>query len=421
MAAPTNPPPAAPPAPVENASRKRRIAVVAAAYLIAVGVLFLIEHADELEHLPLGKSLKGRIEHFGTLYALQMKLVPRPLESHYVSLLDFGSPQGSCDTRRRVTTVLPRLVAARPAMIVSDITFIKANCSDEPHTTEMLVKALRAASETTPLVLAEAELSLDRMPYGQAEDLRAKGFGDNDLLALEPVPVDGVEFGSLVLNADRRKVPILWAVRPTAEASPLFHDSLSFAAAKLYRRNFPDRGKRLEDLAGAGYHPFTSLLREADFSTVAVNRISEKSEMDKLKGRIVIMGFSRDMNDFWSSYVGTLPGYVLHANYLEALLDARAYRPVSLFYQFLISAVWFGIVELPFWFHKFSSLGALMRSFALSLLIMFVLYYVLLVNFGWYVSVAPPSVLVIAGRVLYQALEQKAKKESEQHIPAAGH
>ena len=115
--------------------------------------------------------------------------------------------------------------------------------------------------------------------------------------------------------------------------------------------------------------------------------------------------FGGDIHDRWGTYIGRVPGYVLQANYLEALLDGRAYRPVSLFYQLLISAVWFAVVELPFWFHKFSSFGALMRSFALSLLIMFVLYYLLLVNFGWYVSVAPPSALAITGRVLYQAME----------------
>jgi hypothetical protein len=398
----------------KKASRKWKIAAVAAAYFIAVPILFLIENAEELEHLPLGKSIARKFEHFGTFYQLQMRLVPRPLESHYVSLLDFGSAQGNCETRRRIIDALPKLVAARPAMIVSDIGFAKANCANEPDTTKGLVTALHGASETTPLVLPEPAESLNEMPDRQAEELRGKGFGDNDLLDIEPVPIPqakSIEYGLIELNADRRKVPVRWGVRATPGAPLMFRDSLSFAVAKMYRRNFPDEGKRLEALAAAGYHPFTSLLRENDFSTVSVERINEETSVAKLKGRIVIMGFGDDLNDRWATYVGRLPGYVLQANYIESLLDARAYRPVSLANQFLVGALWFGLVELPFWFHKFSSIGALLRSFALSLTIMFLVYYVLLVNFAWYVSVAPPSALAIVGRVLYQAMEGKAKQE----------
>jgi len=394
-----------------------------AAYLVAVAALFLIENAEQLERLPLGRSIAKRIEHFGTFYQWQMSLVPRPLESHYVCLLDFGSRQGNCDTRRRIAEALPKLVAARPAMIVSDIGFTTANCKDEPDTTERLVKALREASETTPLVLPDPTVSLDEMGDRRAEEMRAQGLGDNDLLAMEPVPIpdaSGIEYGVIELNGDRRKVPVRWPVRATPGAPLMFRDSLSFAAAKLYRRNFPDQGRRLDELAAAGCHPFTSLLGEADFSAVPVEKIAAESSIAKLRGRIVIIGFGDEGSDRWSTYVGRLPGYVLQANYLEALLDARAYRPVSLVNQLLIGAVWFGVVELPFWFHRFSTLGALLRSFALSVLIMFVLYYVLLVNFAWYVSVAPPSVLAIAGRVLYQAMERKAEKEAAAEAHAAG-
>ncbi|HTR36996.1 MAG TPA: CHASE2 domain-containing protein [Bryobacteraceae bacterium] len=422
MAAPANPPPAAtPPAPPgEKTPQKRTIAIVVAAYFVAVTALFLIENVEELARLPFGSSIARKIEHFGTLYQFQMSLVPRPLESHYVSLLDFGSGQGNCETRRRITDALPKLAAARPAMIVSDIGFANANCINEPDTTAKLVKALRDVSQTTPLVLPDPTESLIEMPDRKADEMREKGFGDDDLLAIEPVPVPDahIAYGVIELNADRRKVPVRWGVHATPGAPLMFRESLSFAAAKLYRSNFPDKGERLDKLAAAGYHPFTSLLREADFSTVPVEHISEESSIAKLKGRIVIMGFGDDLHDLWSTYVGRLPGYVLQANYLEALLDARAYRPVSFLNQLFIGALWFGVVELPFWFHKFSDIGALLRSFALSLIIMFVLYYVLLVNFAWYVSVAPPSALAIAGRVLYQAMERKSKKGAAQEAAA---
>jgi hypothetical protein len=272
-------------------------------------------------------------------------------------------------------------------------------------------------------MIAQGAESLSQVTEGRAEQLRRKGFSEDDLLMVPTVRFADssadIEYGLIRLNADTIKVPIQWYARETEDGPLTFREGLAFAAAKVYRRGFPDGGRRLDQLAKSGYHPVTSFLRESDFAISPAEELVclpatsgcalSGEHRRRLHGRIAVIGFDADRNDLWNTAIGRLPGFVLQANYLESLLDSRVYRPVRLYYQILLSLAWFCLIELPFWRPHFSTGRALLTSCALSGLIMFVLYYVLLVNFTWYVSLAPPSILAILGRISYHALEEKVK------------
>jgi len=422
--------------PAHAGKAHKKLAAVAGCFVLAVGTLFVIENAELFEDLPLGKRVHQALEHAGSLYQLKMRLVPRPLEAHYTTLVSFtraseGAFSGPCEIRAFLARLIPRIVEMHPAMIVSDIGFARSNCGQDAQETKDLTRELAAASQSVPIVIGRGSEALDTMPEERAEELRRKGYGEDDLIAIPTIPIPGrgtlVE-GLIRINKDVKKVPLRWYVHESEDGPLVFHDSLSLAAAKLYRSTFPDRGKRLQELGASGYHPFASFLREGDFSVTPAIRLfcnadhgaahdwracgageGDAQERRKLYGRILVLGAGDDPNDLWETGVGRLPGFMLQANYLEALLDARAYRPLSLPYQLLVAALWFGLVELPFWWHGMSTVWALALSFLVSSMVMFLLYYVFLVNFAWYVGLAPPSVLAILGRIVYQGLEKKAE------------
>jgi CHASE2 domain-containing sensor protein len=407
-------------------------------FFAGVGVLFVVENFEILDRLPVGNAIKEKVNGSYSLYQLQMRMIPRPLESHYVTLVSLtsvseGPFKTPCETRAFFAKLLPRLIEMRPAMIVSDVGFGKDNCGNDMQETKDLVAAIKAASDSTPIVVAQGTKTLREMTEEQVEELRRREFDENDLLLNKSIPLpgsDNLRVGLIRMNADLKKIPIRWYVWDDEKAQPRFEDSLSFAAAKRYRAAFPDKGARLQKLERAPYHPYASFLSGAEFSTVpAIQAMCDQKhalaqnwrecgadegnaeEREKLHGRILMIGFGDDPKDLWQTVAGRLPGYALQANYLEALLDARVFLPLSLRNQLLLSFAWLLLVELPFWLHDFRTGQALFYSCVISCFVIFLLYYLALVNLNWYISVGPPSVLAIVARVAYQNLERKAKHE----------
>jgi CHASE2 domain-containing sensor protein len=48
-----------------------------------------------------------------------------------------------------------------------------------------------------------------------------------------------------------------------------------------------------------------------------------------LRGKIVLIAENSDREDQYNTVIGLVPGYLLHANYIEALLDDRYFSPTS--------------------------------------------------------------------------------------------
>lgn len=235
-------------------SRFLTLLIVSGAYLAVVLMTFGIENSELLEVFPGGHQAHRLLENYGSLYRFQMQLVPRPVESHYVSLVDLGTRQGPCETREMIAKIFPALLAARPAMIVSDVAFGRKFCGDKRQETLDLVQAIEDGAAIVPTVIGIGSESLAEIRDNRAEHLLAKGFAEDDLLDVESVQIrtaDLLSFGHIRMNTDLRKIPIEWYAREGEDGPLKFEDSLSYAAAKLYRRNFPDRGMRLLRLKSA--------------------------------------------------------------------------------------------------------------------------------------------------------------------------
>jgi CHASE2 domain-containing sensor protein len=324
---------------------------------------------------------------------------------------------------------MPRLAQAHPAMIVSDIGFSSDRCRNSAETSS-LVNSIREASRATPVVIGEGARSIEEITETQGEELKKRGFRENDLLLTPSLPFDSqgnIHFGLMRFNADFRRVPIRWSTHENASSPVTLKDSLSFAAAKEYRSTFPDQGLRLRRLEFLDQHPFISFLNENDFPSTSpiklicnADHVSSKNwkscgptegdsqERDKLRGHVLVLGFDDNGTDLWSTDIGKLPGFVLHANYLEALLDERVYRSVPFVVESTVVIAVTLLIHTLLVFPGIPARSALLISGALWGLTLLILDYLLLVNFYFLFSLAGlgSAWLVAVGLKLHTILEE---------------
>lgn len=335
---------------------------------------------------------------------------------------------GACGIRSFIATLLPRIALTGPAMIVSDVAFTgdEGNdvCPAKADETQKLASGILAAAKAAPVVMGQASYTLSELPRVKAQQLEEQGFAETDLLlrnplAVQPKPAD-LAFGLIRLNQDVERVPVVWFAHDTATSGARPVPSLALVAAELYRSGFPNGDSRLKTLEGRLYHPIAQLLPESAFAVVPAIRLTcatpagtsdwqhcaappqvDDSTMKQLHGRVVVIGFSDDPNDQWKTSVGQVPGYVLHANYIEALLDERAYRPLGFWGTCLLSVIWLFIVELPFGLLEWPFIKALSFAVLASVVVLFLAKYIALVNFGLYISPFPPSILLITVSIVH--------------------
>lgn len=415
-----------------NRLRKFRIPALVLIYIIATALQFLFEHSEQLsDYFPVPGLIQSSITWVGGFFNSPFAYIPRPTEARYTALVSIsddleGPLHGACEVRAFLAKLVPAIVAARPSIIVFDVALAGDNgydaCPTETQETKDLVLAFETAARSTPLVIGQASLKLENLPEERARRLRDNGFRENDLLLrkpimLEPKPQD-VAFGLVWPNQQVEKVPIDWYAHEAESSGAKPYPSLSLVAAKMYRSTFPKGNERLDRLESEQYHPISQLLREEAFALVpAISLLCDLDKdpkgwrgcstpptndaSNKLHGRIVVVGFSDRPDDQWETSAGRMPGYVLHANYIESLLDARAFRPLSFGMTCFVSLLWLLLVELPYWLLKLPIWKGIFFSVGISLVVVFLARYVALVNFGLFINLFTPSAFLVTVSVLH--------------------
>src|SRR6185503_12794923 len=104
--------------------------------------------------------------------------------------------------------------------------------------------------------------------------------------------------------------------------------------------------------------PYGSFMPPQAFTTVSANQVLERDPeaLRKLAFKVVILGghwHDRGHNrgnwvDAYDSPIGNVPGILIHANYAEALLDSRIYRPWRGWVLKLIEVVQALMIAIPF-------------------------------------------------------------------------
>ncbi len=308
---------------------------------------------------------------------------PRP---HFVRLITLSSaaepPEvlaDPCNKREFVAAVLDRLQAVHPAVVVIDFWYSPGICGkgENYSKTAVLQEAVSKASTQFPIVIALGSQTQEQLELNRDAELEAfkgAGFTAKDQV-LDPhlrFEGAGVSYGLARLNCDTRRIPLFWFVYPDREAirartSRIPQTSLAYEAATKYD---PDLRTALKNVIAKDEHPFTSFVREIQFGPISAAKVvcgrslhaSEDwkncgapglSELSTLRGKVVVIGEATE-GDKHASVVGDVPGYLLHANYIESLLDDRYFRPVYPFLEFALTAL--GIVAVVFLFDRSRSL-----------------------------------------------------------------
>ncbi len=115
-------------------------------------------------------------------------------------------------------------------------------------------------------------------------------------------------------------------------------------------------------------------------------------ELRKLSGKIVLIGEINNDMDVHASVVGKLPGMYMQANYIEALLDDRYFRPIPVL-DYVLGFVILAVLELILVLFGNSWWKALLLIAGLFVCTVILLYLLVKIP-GWYVN--PLSVGVIA-------------------------
>ncbi len=421
-------------------ARLTRVVVMPLLYLIAILLPFALDNATEFaEHLP--GSLRAKLETLSSRYQ-NWSAGPRPLEARYTALVTFTEESlpsiigNACKQRDLVRHLLPRLADFGASVVVIDLSFGRDSCPEGSPESTGLIRVLEMTEDQIPIVIGQASKRLDDLEEEEAVAFRKRGMPSNGLLLRPLVELSDsskpkIHVGLLQINADVQKIPLEWPAYVEENQSPVDvgpKPSLALEAARTYRQTFPEGTRELDRLVSSGLHPFTHLLPmrkqivvsaadllcgtgfELEGKPVCNGAGAEEHAREQVRGKIAVVGWAKVTKDMWKTPVGAIPGVAMQANFIESLLDSRALKPISYWWQVAISLLWFGSIEITFLFWPER---ALITAPLIMLTVAFVIYYVAVVNLGLYLALLPPSVAALLLRFWHHWFERLRKQRKD--------
>lgn len=170
-------------------------------------------------------------------------------------------------------------------------------------------------------------------------------------------------------------------------------------------------------------HPYTALIPESAFDTLQASQVicSAKTSSDRpqdckgqsglqddvlhrrLINRLVVVG-ERNERDVFQTPIGRMQGALLHANYIQALLDQRTVNQTSWIWKLIITFCFFILIEIVFYQKQYKPevrlAICLICCFGLSVLI----YAEVVLRWGFYFGVVPPSLVALVGKYMQTRL-----------------
>lgn len=381
------------------------------------------------ERSPVTQNISSIAE----VYHFLITAGPREAAPSYTTLIRLSrttvplyvNPYNLCSERAYIGELLKSLAAAHPSIVVIDKSFGSDTCPPGDPGTRSLVEGVRALCRARKIVVVGRSINFEQRTTA----------GD---YLLEPAldfaaekDCDCVRESVYNLHPDLRRVALSFQTNPDME-------TLALVAARAAADN---KGKEamLDGLLSETYEPYVGFLEGGQFksSTLPANEFIcpiDKSrplqqacerpnwracpatqlpaQFPGTKSPIVVIGEDWPGLDRHTSVVGTFPGYVLQANYIESLLDNRVYRPLSSGVNWGMGLVIFGLIESVFFFDvKFDVYRLRLEAPAIATLILIiaaVLMYLSVVNWGLYPD-PEIGVLALLGSRMFDLL-MKFKK-----------
>ena len=153
------------------------------------------------------------------------------------------------------------------------------------------------------------------------------------------------------LDLDTRRVPLRWEAYETQEQAEKvtgpqqWQDTMALKVLQAHPEKLLESNSRISSFIERDQNPFISFIKERNFKQILAGRVvscgsgtgrsedcaSEPLPEDlrmQMAGHVVIIGeINHDLDDHLT-VVGRMPGLLVQANYIEALLDDRLFRPI---------------------------------------------------------------------------------------------
>ena len=396
-----------------------------------------------------------------------------------------------CQQRGALAHVITAIAEFAPAVIVVDKYFID-RCENDHAGTDALTKALEAVStgpRAIPIILGRRIEPASPAGFDGHDQLRrllptlrlAPCPKDKQSSKMEDR--NGIREGIVNVDRDTKRLPLGWTVVPNGTAcstpdttqstdgQPEWRQTLALEAAEAYDARLLDNHPFLNDLITDRKHPYISFLRLEDikkyaaFSALEIVCGSKDKNVEQwradlfgtqppcpdaggarliyLRGRIVVIGeidFDRDAhfsvdaslarsNLHWEAVRDRrVAGFLLHANYIEALLDQRYFRPVPAWVNYAAGLIIYVALHLVLVTHHHAVqtavgwrvIPALLKAVVLGLGVIagaVALLYLIVMHFGYYVNPATMGLVVL---VIKFAELIFAAVPPERHLEASG-
>jgi CHASE2 domain-containing sensor protein len=384
----------------------------------AVAVILGVWLGDQLSKSDLW------LEQRRTTYRSLHKLNPRKPHPKWVTLILIedneywlGQPAGRKPTRRDYLAGLMRAIAAaNPALVALDFSLRSPSPEGNPifhldykQETEDLLDAIREIAEKCPVVISKT--------LGPEED--GLYTTDSDVYDRYDFRGANVLKGHIGLPYDERLVPAM----PVPLQNGCKLDS--FAGA-IVRAVHPEMLKKKRELGET--LPYGDFMKLEEFTSVSAADVlrNEPSAIAALAHRLAIIGahWHADAINRWAfidlhgSPNGNMPGVVLHANYVEAILDSRVYPGWSPLALHIVEGIGAALVVFIFTFE----ISALSKASAVAVvaLILVALSAFSLLVFGLVLDFFVPVVGAIGHGLFEQVLEWRDKARAHAAPNAPG-
>lgn len=408
----------------------------ALAFVLACGLAWLLELTAE--HLLAHQgNLAGPLFNLGGIYQTLVTSGPRkPIQKftvlidtnvdndHYFSALtrDLINP---CNRRAALAILIRKIAHANPAVIVLDYSFHARQCAADDDPTLKLIAALNETSMIVPIVIGRRLAPDDTL---------------QPTLDFSSEQGQMLQQGLISFDPDTRKLPLNWAFRPAStsmkESEPewVWIDTLALRAAKSQNPQLKTTYSRLAHFLASSpafpqqaIHPFISFLEQdqlhiypageilcgTNYDTAKLDDPSTCTPagqpLEMLRGRIVVVGESGSA-DTHDSVIGKVPGFVLQANYIEALLDERYFTPAPELIDFLFGFLIFIALMAA---SEVRSAVRMIALWAVTLAGAFILIYFAIMHLGYYtnpVAVNLFALIITLGHKIYRWIEPLSEK-----------
>jgi CHASE2 domain-containing sensor protein len=307
---------------------------------------------------------------------------------------DPKTPPGShiCAQREMTAELLRTVASAWPGVIVLDKYYQPGTPCIEDSKLEGAIAEVR---KETPIVVGRL-----------AED---EGSPGNFYLAPSLIDSPSRLEGVVNIDPDTRKAPLRWPLYPTevdarARKGISGHDTLALAAARAYDPELFRNHPKLEGFARDYRNPYVSFLKDSEGRSILVCQVlggeCPAPQVNKrvFSGKIVLIGEINSLMDSHPTPIGNLSGLYIQANYIEALIDDRYFRPLPVL-DYVFGFIFLAGFELIVYIYHGRSV---MLVFIPALFCTtFLALYLIVMHWQWYVNPLPVTAAAVVLRLLH--------------------